>query len=198
MSMANVSTRSAGSDWTPARQSQLQIGLWIFLGTATMLFGAFGSAYIVRRATGAWQPVSFPTLLWFNTACLIFSSVALEVARMRGRKDAWPGARQAFLIAIALGLVFVGGQFLVWRDLVAQQIYVHSGAHGAFFYILTGLHAVHLAAGLIFMAVTALRIRETSSGMTAPQRLGLLRLCATFWHFFALVWLYLFAMLTFF
>src|SRR6266851_3914243 len=64
--------------WGPAR-----FGLWAFLGTVSMLFIGFTSAYIVRRTGIDWRPLPLPRLLWWNTAALLLSSVALEVARRR-------------------------------------------------------------------------------------------------------------------
>src|SRR5258708_20677002 len=58
-----------------------QFGLWAFLGTVSMLFIGFTSAYIVRRTGIDWRPLPLPRLLWGNTAALLLSSVALEVAR---------------------------------------------------------------------------------------------------------------------
>src|SRR5262245_59099738 len=63
-----------------------RLGLWLFLGTITMLFVGFTSAYIARRASGGWQALAPPPLLWLNTALLLASSVTLEGARRRLRR----------------------------------------------------------------------------------------------------------------
>src|SRR5713101_538680 len=66
--------------WDPAR-----FGLWAFLGTVSMLFIGFTSAYIVRRTAVDWRALPAPALLWWNTAALLLSSVTLERARQRRR-----------------------------------------------------------------------------------------------------------------
>src|SRR6267378_2964016 len=60
-------------------------GLWAFLGTVTMLFIGFTSAYILRRASPDWQPLTAPPILWLNTLALLASSATLEIARRRLR-----------------------------------------------------------------------------------------------------------------
>ena len=72
------------------RDDQLKLGLWMFLATVTMLFAAFTSAYIVRRSGSDWRPVALPSVLWWNTAVLAASSVAVEIANWygAGRTDA--------------------------------------------------------------------------------------------------------------
>lgn len=173
----------------------LQIGLWMFLGTATMLFGAFTSAMLVRRGGGDWLPTILPSILWLNTACLIGSSVALEAGRAMAARERWAAARLGVGAAIALGLVFLAGQLEAWRDLVAAGVYLPTNPHSAFFFILTGVHAVHLIAGLLLLTVTFSQTRpDTGRTTVTPQ--GVLTLGATFWHFFAAVWIYLFYVLS--
>ena len=60
-----------------------RFGLWLFLGTASMLFIGFTSAFILRRASADWQPLAAPRILWLNTAVLFLSSVTLERSRRR-------------------------------------------------------------------------------------------------------------------
>ena len=62
------------------REDQVRLGLWMFLGTVTMLFAAFTSAYVVRRSGSDWRQVALPQILWVNTLVLAASSVALEAA----------------------------------------------------------------------------------------------------------------------
>ena len=173
----------------------VQIGLWTFLGTVTMLFGAFTSALLVRRSGGDWVPVVLPSVLWLNTGCLVASSVALEAGRVMARRERWTGARLAVGLAILLGMAFLVGQVTAWRDLVAAGYYLPTNPHSAFFYVLTGVHAAHLVAGLILLTYTLVRTRA-DTGRSALTPSGVLTLGATFWHFFGAVWIYLFYVLS--
>jgi heme/copper-type cytochrome/quinol oxidase subunit 3 len=80
-----------------------RFGLWLFLGTASMLFIGFTSAYILRRASADWQPLTAPGVLWLNTAFLFVSSVTLELSRRRLRDWDLPRARLWLSLSGLLG-----------------------------------------------------------------------------------------------
>jgi cytochrome c oxidase subunit 3 len=167
-----------------------RLGLWLFLGTITMLFIGFTSAYIARRASDVWKPLAPPALLWVNTALLLASSVTLEGARRRLRR--WEPGVVAWLSATgALGASFIVGQVAAWRSLIAQGALVSSNPHNSFFYVLTGLHVVHLAGALLWFAVVFWKARRLAY---TPGQNGL-GLFSTFWHFLGVLWVYLFLLL---
>jgi cytochrome c oxidase subunit 3 len=164
-----------------------RFGLLTFLGTISMLFIGFTSTYIVRESAADWTPLAPPPVLFLNTGVLLLSSVALE--RSRRLLKAWDLAgTQAWLgFTGALGALFVVGQILTWRALAHEGIFLATNIHSSFFYLLTGLHAVHLLGGLVWFVV--LLVRSRSLGLTpGSDGLGLL---ATYWHFLAGLWLYL-------
>jgi cytochrome c oxidase subunit 3 len=164
-----------------------RFGLLAFLGTVSMLFIGFTSAYILRRASADWQPLRAPGVLWANTAVLVLSSLTLEVARRRLR--GWDrSAAQGWMAATALlGVLFLAGQFLGWRALQSQGVFLSSNPHSSFFYLLTGVHGLHLLGGLVWGLVTVARLRGLAF---TPGEDGL-RLFATYWHFLGALWLYL-------
>ncbi len=169
-----------------------KLGIWIALGSITMLFAAFTSAYIVRSAGSDWIPLAVPPLLWLNTAVILLSSVVMEIARRAFL--AWrPVAFRKWLLATAvLGVLFLTGQVAAWGQLAEQGIYLQSHPHSSFFYVLTGVHAVHLLAGvlaLLYVLALALRYRLTPGESSSPI------ICATYWHFVSAVWLYLLVVL---
>ncbi|MEE9534257.1 MAG: cytochrome c oxidase subunit 3 [Acidimicrobiia bacterium] len=94
-----------------------------------------------------------------------------------------------------LGVSFLVGQLVVWQQLVTAGVYVPTSPHASFFYILTGLHGVHLLAGLILLLYTVGHIGNVKGHGDALDWRALMALSATFWHFFGVLWLYLFAML---
>ncbi len=174
-----------------------QLALWFFLATVVMLFAAFSSAYLIRRAAADWLPVALPGILWATTAVLALSSVTLEL----GRRASAHRAAVRWVAATALfGTVFVAGQLYAWRQLAASGVYLPTNPHSAFFYILTGLHALHLAGGVFFVAWVALELtRHDDDGAPATRygdrRRRYVGLCATYWHFLGALWVYLFAVL---
>lgn len=168
-----------------------RFGLWLFLGTVSMLFVGFTSAYLARRASADWRPLSIPPILWWNTAAILASSVSLEVARRRLR--GWAAADAVPWVGLTglLGAVFAAGQVAAWSALAARGFYVNTNPHHSFFYVLTGTHLVHLAGGLAWFAVVLARVRRLAY-VPGEDGLGLF---ATYWHFLAGLWVYLLLLL---
>jgi len=156
-----------------------------------MLFIGFTSAYIVRRSAGDWRPLAAPAILWANTAVLLASSFVLERSRARVKRADLLGARGFLLGAGLLGLGFLLGQVQAWKALAAQGLFLSSGPHSAFFYLLSGVHLVHILGGLVWLAVALVALWRSPLAASG-RRLSLL---ATYWHFLAAVWLYLLLLL---
>ena len=177
------------------RENQLRLGLWMFLATVTMLFAAFASAYIVRRSGSDWQHVALPPALWINTLVLAASSVALETANRFGQRRAWESAGTWCAIALGGGVAFLGGQLLAWQEMVAAGVYLPSSPHSSFFYMITGAHALHVAAALCVLAWGLARTKRAERDPRSWP--AAFELCRTFWHYLGLVWIALFALMTF-
>jgi len=164
-----------------------RFGLVAFMGTVTMLFIGFTSAYLLRRTSADWRPLAAPGVLWLNTAVLLASSATLETARRKLRDwdiaSMWP----PLLATGLLGVLFVLGQLVAWGALRAQGVFLASNPHSSFFYVLTGIHALHLLGGLVWFVVVALRARRLA---LTPGTDGL-ALFALYWHFLGALWLYL-------
>jgi cytochrome c oxidase subunit 3 len=178
------------------RADLVRLGLWIFLGTVTMLFAAFTSAYLVRRSGADWRPVALPPVLWMNTAVLFASSLALEAARRLGLDRRAIAAGSAYLIALALAVAFLAGQVVAWRQLVSAGIYLPTNPSSSFFFMLTGAHAVHVVAAVGVIAWGA--FVTWTVGRRDPVRWRTTTdACCLFSHFLFGVWLYLLALVTF-
>ncbi|MFQ5526943.1 MAG: heme-copper oxidase subunit III [Thermoanaerobaculia bacterium] len=169
-----------------------QLGMWVFLSTITMLFAAFSSAYIIRRAAADWVQISLPAILWVNTVVLAASSLGLESARSSLDKGRHVTAARWVGLTILLGLVFLAGQLAGWRELAQQGVFVPTSPHSSFFYILTGLHGLHVVGGLAFLSVTSARV---AGGGDVIHLARLVRLCATYWHFLLSLWIFVFLVL---
>lgn len=177
------------------RRHALQLGVWCLLAVVTMLFAAFTSSYIVRQAGTDWTPAPLPAVLWFNTGLLAVSSLALEVARREVRRGEPGAARSAMIAAVVLGVSFLIGQLGAWRDLAAAGYYLPTSPHASFFYVLTALHAAHLAAGLVLLLYVTRGMGSATRAVAGDEALFLLGIGATVWHFFGALWLWLFALL---
>lgn len=181
-----------GEPYSSFPLSKGQIALWVLMTGIVMLFAGLSSAYIVLRGTPAWQNIDMPGLLWFNTIILVISSFTIDLARRAvGRNrittmNRWIGA------SAALGSAFLVGQLVVWRQLVNAGVYLPSTLHSSFFYLLTGIHGVHLVGGILALGyVSRLAFRNRLTVFNSEP----LKLCATYWHFMGGLWLYLFMLL---
>src|SRR5438876_8134794 len=142
--------------------SKGQVGLAIVLTAIIMLFAGLSSAYIVLRGVPSWQNIELPSLLWPNTAVLLLSSLAVELSRRAIRRNDIQSMKRWLAAGGVLGLTFLAGQLAAWRQLVRAGVYLPSTLQSSLFYILSGLHGLHLLggiAGLGIVLVMALRNR---------------------------------------
>ena len=113
----------------------------------------------------------------------------------RCRSCGVPRGADASLLATAAvaTLGFLGGQFVAWRELTASGFLVTGNPSNSFFYVLTGLHGLHILGGLVALA----RALPGAWGTGRPELLRLrIDLCTMYWHFLLLVWLGLLMVLT--
>jgi cytochrome c oxidase subunit III len=174
---------------TPRRYSTaIALGLVAIL----MFFMALASAFIVlRRGSGVWVTVHLPVVVWANTAVLLASSFTLEAARRRLSLADLRGFRKFWMFTTVLGFLFVAGQLVAWRQLVAQGVYIASNQASSFFYIFTGAHAVHLLGGvgaLVYVSARKFGERDVSRSTAAE-------VASYYWHFMDGLWIFLLALL---
>jgi cytochrome c oxidase subunit III len=168
-----------------------KIGLGLFLAVVGSLFSLFVSAYLMRVGTSEWWSTPIPRQLWLNTAVLISSSLALEWAGSEAQHGRGNTMRIALFAAFALAVLFLAGQILAWRELTADGYGLAGNPANSFFYVITGMHGLHIAGGLWALGRTMVKARN--GPVTPSMRLGV-ELCAIYWHFMLVVWLILLAL----
>jgi cytochrome c oxidase subunit 3 len=174
----------------------VETGVWIGIAAITMSFAALTSALVVRQGSAPdWQHFRLPSILYLNTALLLASSATLERARRRAAQAA--GATDAALrtgvaATLVLGVLFLLGQGLAWRTLAAQGLFLATNPSSSFFYVLTAVHGLHLAGGLVALGYVWFRLRHRP-GTASRQALGA---AALYWHFVDGLWVYLLSMLS--
>jgi cytochrome c oxidase subunit 3 len=157
-----------------------------------MSFAAFTSALFIRQASTDWTHIAAPRILFISTAVLLLSSCVMEMSRREfdGASDSQIKDRGKGLILLAaslvLGLAFVGGQYLAWRQLAAQGLYLATNPNSSFFYLLTGVHALHVLGGIV--ALVYLLAKLAARGSVGRN---LVNGVVVYWHFMAALWLYL-------
>ena len=173
-------------------QPDARLGLIVFLVVVTSLFSLFISAYTIRMDLGDWRPLPDPNLLWLNTGLLVLSSIALQWAHIAAGREQSKTVRNALLAGGFFAFVFVGGQLLAWQQLVDAGYYAHSNPANAFFFLITGVHALHLLGGLVAWGRTTIKLVNRYE--LASIRISV-ELCALYWHFLLVVWVILFGLM---
>ena len=169
-----------------------KIALGIFLAVVGALFALFASAYFMRMDYADWQATPLPSILWLNTAILAMASVALQIAVIASRKGHGDTVRLALVTAGLTTIAFLAGQWTAWRDLTADGYLLDGNPASSFFYLITGMHGLHIVGGIVGLARVSARIMRGSDDENT--RLGI-ELCAMYWHFLLLVWLGVFVLL---
>ena len=171
-------------------------GIWVILAAIGMTFAALTSALIVRKGgANDWRHFTLPSILYLNTLTLLASSVTLELARKRvaafmaaGRTGLAKPANWLYA-TLGLGLAFVGGQYIAWRQLSTQGLYLATNPSSSFFYVFTAAHALHLIGGLGGM------VRVVAKFNSASLRRSTLDATSHYWHFMDVLWVYLLLLL---
>jgi cytochrome c oxidase subunit 3 len=192
-----------------------RLALFFGLSGDLMFFIALVSAFFVRQTTGHfdaynnyindWRPILIPPILWLNTAVILLSSLTMEVARQHMFRevdvmDEWlglgkPTIRRALpwmVVTVILGITFLAGQWVAWKQLARQGVFFASNPSSYFFYLITGSHAVHLVLGVVALLValgSLFWIRKVEWRQIAVD------CTAWYWHSMGLFWIFLFALL---
>jgi cytochrome c oxidase subunit III len=203
-----------------ARLRRARLGLICAVVTVCMIFVSLTSAYVVRRGLPTfddssrayvrdWGSVELPwLLLGINTALLLISSLTMEGARRNIARRAALAPVQSIPgvslgeegsfpwlgVTILLGFGFLIGQWMAWGELKGRGFFVNTNPNSSFVYLLTATHAVHLAGGvlaLLWAGATSL-LRRPIEG-----RRIVVDVAAWYWHFMAVLWIYVFALLAF-
>jgi len=167
-------------------------GIWLALAAILMFFMSLVSAYIVRKSSADWRAVVLPRVLWLNTAVLLLSSWALEASHRAWQREDAKAFRGWWAAATGLGVMFLVGQWVAWRELAAAGVYLATNPSSSFFYLLTAAHGLHLAVGLVALGYVLSRdwLRLRATGGVAAEVAGI------YWHFMDGLWVFLLLVLT--
>jgi cytochrome c oxidase subunit III len=166
-------------------------GMIIALGGILMFFAALVSALVVRKGLSAsdWQTLEVPGILWLNTLILLASSATLARSRRYLLAQDDESFRHWWGVTTILGLFFVAGQIIAWRQLVVAGVYLATSPSSSFFYVFTAAHGLHLLGGIAAMLTIACRRGRHLVRRTATEVVSI------YWHFLDGLWLCLFVLL---
>ena len=185
---------SVEEKWPLESLSKEKLGIWVFLVSEILIFGSIIVAYVYVRLSSSTWPVATQThdviLGMSNTIILLTSSLAMVFALYSVRAGNTKGLKVGLVGTFGLGAAFLVIKLgYEWPQYYRNGFTISSGLPGSTYFVLTGLHAVHVGAGLV--AVGYLLFRSFSGGFTSTKHSAVENI-GLYWHFVDIVWMFLF------
>ncbi|QHS61466.1 cytochrome c oxidase subunit 3 [Chitinophaga agri] len=162
--------------------------LWIAMGSITMMFIGFTSAYVVKRAQANWFTFDLPVIFWISTLVILASSVTIQMAVKQFRNRNMQRYKQLITLTAVLGVAFAVCQWIGFKQMNESGLRLNGPASVSFIYVIVGVHLLHVMGGvaaLLIMFGRAFRTRVRTYSAVPIE------VAATYWHFVDGLWIYL-------
>ena len=171
----------------------------VLLATVTMTFGALIAVFVIRsQSEQFWGHIHIPRILWVTTCLLLASSITFEVARRRLADNEQTSFFRLTAWTTGLGTFFLIGQIIAWLEILRSGIILARNPHSWFIFLFSGLHGLHIVAGLAALVYLLVRTREPAGGPKYQMHTRAFASgVAVFWHYLDFMWLLLFGLLLF-
>jgi cytochrome c oxidase subunit 3 len=175
-----------------------KLGIWLFLASEVMLFGSLFSSYVLLRSGAVTWPVQSEVLsvplATLNTVVLISSSITMVLAWAALKNNSLARYRLFMGLTLLCGAIFLGVKGIEYGDKFSHGLYPATNNFLGLYFTLTGLHAIHVIAGMVVNAY--LWIPGTRMWHAEPERFtNRIEVAGIYWHFVDLVWIFLFPVL---
>lgn len=171
------------------KNKRFGLQLWRIANGMVFLFFAF-AYYLIRSTQASWPPAGLAridaTLPAIFSVSLLISALTANRAQAAIRRDNRPVMQRNILITLGLGLIFLFGLFLVWRQVP------YSGNYSAIFFAMTGFHAFHVLAGMVLFGYVFWKAQR---GAYSKESHWSVEGAVVFWHFIDLMWAFFFLVL---
>lgn len=174
-------------------QRKYHTAILLAMVSICMFFMALSAAFLVRKTGKDWINFRLPPIIWINTIVLLASSLTVELSRRRLALNDMSGFKTLWRATTALGVAFLVGQVVAWRELVAMGFYVGSNPSSSFFYVFTAAHAAHVIGGVLALFYVLFRNFDKTR-LSLPVAA---EVTSHYWHFMDGLWLFLLALLFF-
>ena len=178
--------------------NNVKLGIWLFLASEVMLFGALFSSYVLLRLMATEWPFGVDVLNvplgTFNTAVLIGSSVTMVMAYASLKMDDFGRFRLWLAATIGLSLVFMIVKGFEYNHEFDIGNFPWTSTYLAIYYTMTGLHALHIVGGVIvngYLLFPGSKMWKTNKAQFTNR----IEAAGLYWHFVDLVWIFLFPVL---
>ncbi|MCX7924385.1 MAG: heme-copper oxidase subunit III [Fimbriimonadales bacterium] len=180
----------SGSEPPFDRFQSARLGLYIFLGALTTMFGALAALYLLRTPARPEFAFELPKLSWISTAVILLSSIPCQMALNAARADNLGGVWRGMALTLSLGALFLSLQLGSWGEIARQLQGAPPHFFTSMFYVISATHGLHLLGGLVFVGY--LLYQAQVQRVMNPQYV---ELGAIYWHFLGVLWAALFAVL---
>jgi cytochrome c oxidase subunit III len=177
-------------EYNRSKIHQHKFALWVGIGSIIMMFGAFTSAYVVRRASGNWFEFKLPDIFLLNTAVIILSSITIHLSYRAFLSGAERRYKGMLIATFLLGIAFVILQYFGWQAMTDIGATFTVNPSSSFIYVISGLHAAHVLGGLAAVSV-AMAHAFILPYKPTPRRKLRFELVVQYWHFVDILWVYL-------
>jgi len=189
-------TNQTHSEETSTGLSHNKLGMWVFLGSECLLFGALISTYLLYRGRFADGPapgdifdIPFTSVSSF---VLLMSSLTMVLALSALQRGDERNNRLWLLTTALLGAVFVGGQVYEFTTFLREGLGYTTSPFSSAFFTLTGFHGVHVSLGVIFLM--SLYVSSAICNLH-KERAETVELIGLYWHFVDIVWIFIFTVI---
>ena len=166
--------------------------VWLFIVSIVMIFASLTSAYMVKQSDGNWLIFELPNVFLYSSVVVFISSITMQYAYWSAKRDNLTPLKVSLAATVVLAVAFVLLQLKAWGELVDSNVFFVGNPAGSFVYVLTGLHAIHLIVGVVFLIIVLI---SAFNYKVHSKSLVQLEMCATFWHFLSGLWIYLYLFL---
>ena len=162
--------------------------LLVGIGSIVMMFAGLTSAYIVKRNLANWISFDLPIIFWYSTAVIILSSITIMLSRNYFKQREMLRYRQMLTATMVLGILFIVLQCVGFVELWNNGVTLTKNVSYSFLYIIVGLHALHVVAGVIALIVIFLKAFSSKTRLYSEIPIDLINI---YWHFVDFLWIYL-------
>lgn len=166
--------------------------VWLFIVSIVMIFASLTSAYIVKQSEGNWLIFDLPIMFVYSSVVVFVSSIAMQYAYWSAKRDNLMALKVSLIATVVLAVAFMMLQLKAWSQLVDNNVFFVGNPAGSFVYVLTGMHAIHLVVGIVFLIIVLI---STLNYKVHSKSMVQLEMCTTFWHFLSGLWIYLYLFL---
>ncbi len=179
----------AGTEWTPP--SRGRVGMYCLIAAESAIFTIFVVAYLfyIGKSVSGPTPQQVLEVPIFYTICLLSSSLVIYFAERALHHGQLGFFKVLWFLTFALGATFLVGTALEWRHLIEQGLTISTNLFGTTYYSLVGLHATHVAVGLIGFATVMI---FALAGKVTEEHAARISVFSLYWHFVDSVWVVVF------